>query len=92
MADKRLVVTERGLCWVPEGDDGIPVGEVFPPEKVPAQLQGARFFETPQGYVLGKPLEGANDQGRKPFSASGRSRYKNATPNSTRGWRRPTTR
>jgi hypothetical protein len=68
MADKRLVVTERGLCWVPEGDDGIPVGEVFPPEKVPAQLEGARFFETPQGYVLGKPLEGANDQGRKPFS------------------------
>jgi hypothetical protein len=68
MADKRLVVTERGLCWVPEGDDGIPVGEVFPPEEVPAQLEGARFFETPQGYVLGKPLEGANDQGRKPWS------------------------
>jgi hypothetical protein len=29
-------------------------------------MQGARFYETPQGYVLGKPLEGANDQGPKP--------------------------
>jgi hypothetical protein len=61
MAHKRLVVTERGLCWVPETDDGIPVAEVFPPEKVPPRLDGARFYETPHGYVLGKPLEAAND-------------------------------
>jgi hypothetical protein len=64
MADKRLVVTDRGLCWVPEGDDGIPVEEVYPAETLPAHFRGAKFFETPQGYILGKALEAANDQVR----------------------------
>jgi len=62
MADKRLVVTDRGLCWVPEGDDGIPVEEVYPAETLPSHFRGAKFYETPQGYVLGKALEGANDE------------------------------
>ena len=62
MADKRLVVTDRGLCWVPEGDDGIPVEEVYPAETLPAHFRGAKFFETPQGYILGKALEAANDE------------------------------
>jgi hypothetical protein len=62
MSGKRLVVTDRGLCWVPEGDDGIPVEEVYPEGTLPSRLKGARFFETPQGYVLGKALESANDE------------------------------
>jgi len=62
MADKRLVVTDRGLCWVPEGDDGIPVEEVYPEEMLPEHFKGAKFFETPQGYILGKALEAANDE------------------------------
>jgi hypothetical protein len=33
---------------------------------LPRSVQGSKFYETPQGYVLGKPLEGANDQGPKP--------------------------
>jgi hypothetical protein len=64
MADKRLVVTDRGLCWVARGDDGIPIEEVYPGETLPAHFKGAKFFETPQGYVLGKALEAANDQVR----------------------------
>lgn len=67
MADKRLVVTSRGLCRVPEGDDGIPIEEVYPKDMLPRSLQGSKFYETPQGYVLGKPLEAANDQGSKPI-------------------------
>ena len=63
MADDRIVVTSRGLCRVPEEDDGIPIEEVYPKESLPRSLQGAKFYETPQGLVLGKPLEGANDQG-----------------------------
>jgi hypothetical protein len=63
MADDRIVVTSRGLCRVPEGDNGIPIEEVYPKESLPRSLQGAKFYETPQGLVLGKPLEGANDQG-----------------------------
>jgi hypothetical protein len=62
MADKRLVVTDRGLCWVPRGDDGIPVEEVYPEETLPARFRGAKFYETPQGYVLGKALEASNDE------------------------------
>jgi hypothetical protein len=62
MPDKRLVVTDRGLCWVPRGDDGIPVEEVYPKESLPAHFRGAKFYETPQGYVLGKALESANDE------------------------------
>ncbi len=70
MRGKRLVITERGLCWLPEGDDGIPVEDVFPPENVPARFNGARYYETPGGYLLGKPLEGANDQKSGPPSLS----------------------
>jgi hypothetical protein len=66
MADDRLIVTSRGLCRVPEGDDGIPIEEVYPPDMLPRSVQGSKFYETPQGYVLGKPLEAANDQGSKP--------------------------
>jgi hypothetical protein len=62
MADKRLVVSDRGLCWVPRDDDGIPIEEVYPGDVLPRSLQGAKFYETPQGYVLGKPLERANDE------------------------------
>jgi hypothetical protein len=66
MTEDRLVVTSRGLCRVPEGDDGIPIEEVYPKDMLPRSVQGSKFYETPQGYVLGKPLEGANDQGPKP--------------------------
>ena len=66
MADDRLIVTSHGLRRLPEGDDGIPIKEVYPRDTLPRSMQGARFYETPQGYVLGKPLEGANDQGPKP--------------------------
>lgn len=66
MAEDRLVVTSRGLHRVPEGDDGIPIEEVYPRDMLPRSLQGSKFYETPQGYLLGKPLEGANDQGPKP--------------------------
>ena len=66
MADERLVVTSRGLCRIPQGDDGIPIEEVYPRDMLPRSLQGSKFYETPQGYLLGKPLEGANDQGPKP--------------------------
>jgi hypothetical protein len=66
MADDRIVVTARGLCRVPEGDDGIPIEEVYPRDALPRSMQGTRFYETPWGFVLGKPLEGANDQGPKP--------------------------
>jgi hypothetical protein len=66
MADERIVVTSRGICRVPEGDNGIPIEEVYPRDTLPRSLQGSKFYETPQGYVLGKPLEGANDQGPKP--------------------------
>src|SRR5262249_4873102 len=62
MADKRLVVTDRGLCWVPRGDDGIPVEEVYPEETLPAHFKGAKFYETPGGYVLGKAVEAVNDE------------------------------
>jgi len=62
MADKRLVVTDRGLCWVPHGDDGIPVEEVYPEETLPARFKGAKFYETPGGYVLGKAVEAVNDE------------------------------
>src|SRR5215467_4026229 len=66
IADQRLVVTSRGLCRVPEGDDGIPIEEVYPKDTLPRSLQGSKFYEIPQGYVLGNQLEGANDQGPKP--------------------------
>jgi hypothetical protein len=66
MEDDRLIVTSRGLCRIPEGDAGIPVEEVYPRETLPRSMQGAKFYETPQGFVLGKPLEGANDEGPKP--------------------------
>jgi hypothetical protein len=66
MTEDRLVVTSHGLCRVPEGDDGIPIEEVYPKDMLPRSVQGSKFYETPQGYVLGKPLEGANDQGPKP--------------------------
>jgi hypothetical protein len=68
MSGKRLIVTEHGLCWVPESDDGIPAEEVYPAETLPSRLSNARFYETPQGYVLGKPLDAVNDEGsRKPI-------------------------
>ena len=63
MADDRIVVTSRGLSRIPEGEDGIPIEEVYPGETLPRNLRGAKFYETPQGLVFGKPLEGANDQG-----------------------------
>jgi len=66
MADDRLIVTSHGLRRLPEGDDGIPIEEVYPKDTLPRSLQGSKFYETPQGYVLGKPLEEANDQGPKP--------------------------
>jgi hypothetical protein len=66
MADERIVVTSRGICRVPEGDDGIPIEEVYPKDTLPRSLQGSKFYETPRGYVLGKPLDGVNDQGLKP--------------------------
>ena len=40
---------QPGLCWVPRGDDGIPVEEVCPQEMLRAQFRGAKFYETPQG-------------------------------------------
>ncbi len=61
MADERIIVTSRGLSRLPEGEDGIPIEEVYPGEKLPRSLQGAKFYETSQGLILGKPLEGAND-------------------------------
>jgi hypothetical protein len=63
MADDRLIITSRGLGRLPEGEDGIPVEDVYPATSLPPSLKGAKFYETPQGLVLGKPLEGANDQG-----------------------------
>jgi hypothetical protein len=66
MADDRLIVTSRGLCRVPEGDDGIPIEEVYPKDTLPRSLHGTKFYETPQGFVIGKPLVGANDQGPQP--------------------------
>jgi hypothetical protein len=66
MADERLIVTSRGLCRIPEGDDGIPVEEFYPEPVVPPWLRGTKVFETPEGVVLGKPLDAANDQGPKP--------------------------
>src|SRR3954462_14219593 len=61
MADDRLVITSHGLSRLPEGEDGIPVEEVYPGETLPRSLQGAKFYATSQGLILGKPLEGAND-------------------------------
>lgn len=61
MADERIIVTSRGLSRLPAGEDGIPVEEVYPGETLPRSLQGAKFYETSQGLILGKPLEGAND-------------------------------
>jgi hypothetical protein len=61
MADERIIVTSRGLSRLPEGEDGIPIEEVYPGEKLPRSLQGAKFYETSRGLILGKPLEGAND-------------------------------
>jgi hypothetical protein len=61
MADDRIIVTSRGLSRLPEGEDGIPIEEVYPGETLPRSLQGAKFYETSQGLILGKPLEGAND-------------------------------
>src|SRR3954451_14897277 len=61
MADDRLVITSRGLSRLPEGEDGIPIEEVYPGETLPRSLQGAKFYATSQGLILGKPLEGAND-------------------------------
>jgi hypothetical protein len=66
MAEDRLVVTSRGLCRVPERDDGIPIEEVYPGDILPRSLHGAKFYETPQGYLLGKPLEASNDYGTNP--------------------------
>jgi hypothetical protein len=66
MADERIIVTSRGLSRLPEGDDGIPIEEVYPREMLPRSMQGAKFYETPQGFVLGKPLEASNDEGPKP--------------------------
>ena len=63
MADDRIVVTSQGLSRIPGGEDGIPIEEVYPGETLPRNLRGAKFYETPQGLVFGKPLEGANDQG-----------------------------
>src|SRR5271166_6107255 len=63
MADDRIVVTSRGLSRIPEGEDGIPIEEVYPGETLPRNLRRAKFYETPQGLVFGKPLEGANDHG-----------------------------
>ena len=63
MADDRIVVTSRGLHRIPDGDDGIPIEEVYPGLGLPASLKGAKFYETPQGVVVGKPLEEANDRG-----------------------------
>jgi hypothetical protein len=63
MADDRIVVTSRGLSRIPEGEDGIPIEEVYPGLRLPTALRGAKFYETPRGLVVGKPLEGANDQG-----------------------------
>src|SRR5436190_2272801 len=63
MADDRIVVTKRGLYRIPDGEDGIPLDEVYPGLRLPRSLQGAKFYETPQGVVVGKPLQGANDQG-----------------------------
>src|SRR6266436_9950290 len=61
MEDERIIVTARGLSRLPEGEDGIPVEEVYPGETLPRSLQGAKFYETSRGLILGKPLEGAND-------------------------------
>jgi hypothetical protein len=63
MADDRIVVTSRGLSRIPGGEDGIPIEEFYPEPVVPPWLRGTKVFETPEGVVLGKPLEGANDQG-----------------------------
>jgi hypothetical protein len=66
MADDRLIVTSRGLYRIPGGDDGIPVEEFYPGPVLPPWLRGTKAYETPQGVVLGKPLEPVNDEGPKP--------------------------
>ena len=38
MADERIVVTSRGICRVPEGDNGIPIEEVYPKDTLPRSL------------------------------------------------------
>ena len=87
MADERLIVTSRGLCRIPEGDDGIPVEEFYPEPVVPPWLRGTKVFETPEGVVLGKPLDAANDQApsRSGFRPE-RTRSRSATPNFMPGW------
>jgi hypothetical protein len=44
MADERIIVTSRGLSRLPEGEDGIPIEQVYPGEQLPRSLQGAKFY------------------------------------------------
>ena len=89
MADDRIVVTStRPLPACPRAMTASRSRKSIRARYCPASLQGAKFYETPQGLILGKPLEGANDQrpsGRCGFRP-GRTRSRSATPNSGPGW------
>ena len=95
MADERIIVTSRGLSRLPEGEDGIPIEEVYPGEKLPRSLQGAKFYET----LAGAYLSASRLKGRTTMRPSGRcgfrpdrTRSRSAMPNTGPGWNETTRR
>jgi hypothetical protein len=55
MTKDRVIVTKGGLYSIPDGMEGIPIEEAFPGIKVPASMQGAKLYHTPQGTVVARP-------------------------------------
>lgn len=63
MSKYHIVLTNRGLYSVPDGQKGIPVEDLFSDADMPPMFKGAKVYLTPRGVGIGPPeLPGqAND-------------------------------